>query len=438
MSAPTASEAAGPSWTVGLALVAVAVFLVVATQRRYGGWNDTSRLAMVEALVEHGRLWVDGTEMGRKSGDVCMIGGRYYSDKPPAVALLAVPVYAAEVARGIRFATDLPRAYYWTTLLSIGLTTWLGLLYLASFLRRVVADARWRALTVLGIGLASLNTAYSVTFSNHPPSATALLVGVLLLWTWRRFATGLGSVAIGGVLVGLAATADHGAAFYVPFALAYLGWPRAPRRLAATLTFAATVAVPIVTYMVYAYALSGSVLPLSLQPRLFDYPGSYFSATSGHLAGSSLAHASLGDFLAYVWLCSFGARGLFTLTPVLLFIVVGMLRLASDRTYPWRAEIALVLVPTTTLVAYYLVTSNNPGGNSYGVRWFCLFIPLLFVFLADGYALLRSRLARAAFWLAFAASLPFAMIGALDPWLDPTPWGTGYAWLIVLRAHGWL
>lgn len=419
------------------AVVAIGAFLVLATHDRYGGWNDTSRLGMVEAIVERGRLYVDGTEMGRKSGDVCMIDGHYYSDKPPAVALLAVPVYAAEVALGLTFQKDLPRAYYWTTLLTIGLTTLIGLIVLARFLRHIVPDARWRALTVLGVGLGSLNTAYSVTFSNHPPSATLLLLGILAIWSWRRFDAGLARVIAGGLLVGTAATADHGAAFYVPFVLAYVGWSGAPRRKVAVPALAAAVALPLAGYAAYAYTLSGSPLPLSLQPRLFEYPGSYFSAASGHLAGSSLPHATLTDLLAYAWLCLFGNRGFFSHTPILLFVIVAMLRLAFDRTYPHRAEIALVLLPTATLVGYYLVTSDNPGGNSYGVRWFCLFTPLLFVFLADAYATWRSRPARASFWLAFAASCAFAVIGALDPWLDPTPYGTGYSWQIVLRAHGW-
>jgi hypothetical protein len=426
------------AWTEVAALAAVALFLVLATHSRYGGWNDTSRLGMVEAIVEHGRLYLDGTEMGRKSGDVCMIDGHYYSDKPPAVALMAVPIYAAEVALGLSFRKDLPRAYYWTTLLTIGLTTLLGLLGLACFLRRLVPDPRWRALTILGLGLGSLNTAYSVTFSNHPPSATALLAGVLLVWAWRRFDAALASLVAGGVLVGIAATADHGAAFYVPFLLLYVAWPGAPRRTSATLALATAVAVPCLAYAAYAYALSGSPLPLPLQPRLFEYAGSYFASTDGHLAGSSIAHASLRDFAAYVWLCLFGERGFFAHTPVLLFVVVGMLRLVRDRTYPWRGEILLVTLPSALLTAYYLVTSNNPGGNSYGVRWFCLFAPLLFVFLADAYRTLRSGAARAAFWLALVTSLAFAQIGALDPWLDPTPYGHGYSWMIVLRAHGWL
>ncbi len=439
MTSPTVTSAPArqPPW-VAIALASVACFLVVATHDRYGGWNDTSRLGMTEAIVEHGRLYLDGTEMGRKSGDVCMIDGRYYSDKPPAVALLAVPVYAAEVALGLRFRDSIPRAYYWTTLLTIGLTTLLGLWGLARFLTHIAPDARWRALTILAVGLASLNTVYSVTFSNHPPSATALMGGVLLVWCRRRFDAGLAALIAGGVLVGIAATADHGAAFYVPFLVLYVAWPGASRRVAGTLALVAAIAVPLAAYAVYAYALSGSPVPLSLQRHLFEYPGSYFAAGSSQLAGSSLPHASLRDFLAYVWLCLFGGRGFFLHTPLALFVVVGMLRLLADRGYPWRREIALVLAPTVVLAAYYLATSTNPGGNSYGVRWFCLFLPLLFVFLPDAYRTLRSGIARGAFWLAFAASAALAFIGTLDPWLDPSPYGTGYSWQLVLRAHGWL
>ena len=426
----------GEGW-VWAALVAVAVFLVVMTHDRYGGWNDTSRLAMVEAIVEHGRFWVDGTAMGRKSGDVCMIDGHYYSDKPPTPALMAVPVYAAEKALGITFGKAEARAYYWTTLVTIGLSTWLGLVALARFLRRVVPDPRWRALTILGLGLGSLNTVYSVTFSNHPPSATLLLLGVLLVWRWRRYGGGLGGLAAGGLLVGVAATADHGAVFYLPFLFLYVAWPGAPRPFAAAVVLTVAATIPLAAYSAYAWALSGSAVPLSLQSRLFQYPGSYF-AQQGRLSGASLPHQSLADLLAYARLCLVGYRGLFTHTPIFLFLAAGMVMVALDRAHPRRAEAAVLLVPTALLVLFYLLTSTDPGGNSYGVRWYCLFMPLGFVFLYDTQRKLHGRVARGTFWLAFALSFPLAWIGALDPWLDPTPYGSGFAWQIVLRAHGWL
>ena len=451
-------------WPVVAALAAVALFVIIGTHKRPGGWNDASRLAMIEAIVEHGHLWVDGTEMSRYTGDVARIDGKFYSDKPPALAFAAVPVYAAERALGITFRGDLPRAYYWTTLLTIGVTTVAGLAALAWFLPRIVPDPRWHAATIVAVAFGTLNTAYTVTFSNHPPSATAVLVAFLLLWHWRRFGGGLASIAGSALALGFAALTDHGAAFYLPAFLLYVAWPDAQprgaagekrvhapsrnaadsdaasssrRRRAAALLFALVSAAAIAAYAGYAIALSGSPLPLPLQPRLFDYPGSYF-ADRAHLAGSHLPHASLADFARYVAFCLFGYRGLFALTPLALFVVWGVARIAASTTHPHRVEARLALVPTIVLVAYYLVTSSDPGGNAYGVRWFCLFIPMLYVFLADAYEILRARMTRALFWIAYAISIPLALIGAMDPWLDPTRWGTGFAWVIVLRAHGWL
>jgi hypothetical protein len=190
-------------------------------------------------------------------------------------------------------------------------------------------------------------------------------------------------------------------------------------------------------YAAYAIALSGSPLPLPLQPRLFDYPGSYF-ADRAHLAGSALPHASLAAFARYVAFCLFGYRGLFALTPLALFVGWGVSRVALSPTHPHHVEARLALTPTVVLATYYLATSSDPGGNAYGVRWFCLFMPMLYVFLADAYATLRGRATRALFWAAYAVSIPLALIGAMDPWLDPTGWGTGPAWVLVLRAHHWL
>lgn len=418
-------------------LAAVTLFLVLATHTRQGGWNDASRLAMIEAIVEHGHLWIDGTEMSRFTGDIARIDGRFYSDKPPALAFAAVPVYAAETALGITFRGTPARAYYWTTLLVIGASTIAGLGVLAWFLPRIVSDPCWRAAILFAIGFGTLNTAYTVTFSNHPPSATALVVAFVLLWHWRRFGGGLAGVAVSAIALGFSALTDHGAAFYMPAFLLYVVWPGPPGRRAAALLFATLCGAAVVAYAAYALALSGSPLPLPLQPRLFDYPGSYFTDRA-HLAGSALPHDSLASLLRYVGYCLFGDRGLFTVTPLMLFAVSGALRVAASATHPHRAEARLALAPTLVLVAYYLLTSADPGGNAYGVRWFCLFIPMLYLFLADAYALLASRVTRGLFWLAYAASIPLALIGAMDPWLDPTPFGRGFSPLLILRAHGWL
>src|SRR5262245_56197694 len=63
-----------------------------------GGWNQTSRFALVRAIIEHGTLSTDDTVQfdGRRiTGDLAEYKGHFYSDKAPGVALAAVPVVAA-------------------------------------------------------------------------------------------------------------------------------------------------------------------------------------------------------------------------------------------------------------------------------------------------------------------------------------------------------
>ena len=379
---------------------------------------------MAEAIVEHGRLYLDGTEMGRKSGDVCMIDGHYYSDKPPAVALLAVPVYAAEMRARLTFHGNLARRYYWTTLLTIGPDDGpRPRRACARFLRRCGSrpamargdDSRPRA-RLVEYGSSS------VTFSNHPrperrssPASCCSGPGAASMPASRA------SIA-GGALVGIAATADHGAGVLraVPAALRRLAGRTATLRRDARIRRVRRRHASRRLRRLCLRAL-GSPLPLSLQPRLFEYPGSYFAAGSGSpgrlvLAACLARRASPRTSGSVSSASAVSSRT----PPVLLFVVAGMLRLAFDRTYAWRGEIALVLIPSVILTTYYLVTSNNPGGNSYGVRWFCLFIPLLFVFLADAHATPPEAPRRgAAFWLAFAVSFASRSSARLDPWLDP-------------------
>ena len=93
-----------------LALVALVVAAVGA--RPYaGGWNDGTRLATIEALVDYGsfaiedsifvkvpadgRPYPESDPMLQKSGtlDKLLIDGHYYTDKPPVPAVLSAAVY---------------------------------------------------------------------------------------------------------------------------------------------------------------------------------------------------------------------------------------------------------------------------------------------------------------------------------------------------------
>src|SRR5262245_32519254 len=98
----------GAAWVVA----AVALLIAAAGARPYaGGWNDGSRLAAVESLIERRTLAIDGsvfvkpppqlTEAGTApyptdrldllllgTQDKLLIRGEYHSDKPPVISLV--------------------------------------------------------------------------------------------------------------------------------------------------------------------------------------------------------------------------------------------------------------------------------------------------------------------------------------------------------------
>jgi hypothetical protein len=60
---------------------------------RWADWSQNSRLNLVRALVEQGTTSTDAYVAN--TGDYALFNGRTYTDKPPGLSLVAVPIYAA-------------------------------------------------------------------------------------------------------------------------------------------------------------------------------------------------------------------------------------------------------------------------------------------------------------------------------------------------------
>src|SRR5262249_4101935 len=87
-------------FVVPVAIATAATAIAVASARpSVGGWNDGSRMAAVEALVDHGTFAIDVSVFANDSPsrqgtkDKLFIDGHFYSDKPPVVSLLMAYVY---------------------------------------------------------------------------------------------------------------------------------------------------------------------------------------------------------------------------------------------------------------------------------------------------------------------------------------------------------
>jgi hypothetical protein len=124
--------------------------------------------------------------------------------------------------------------------------------------------------------------------------------------------------------------------------------------------------------------------------------------------------------LVYLFHCTFGHHGIFSLSPMFLLTIAGWMRLRKP--FPLRLVGWLSLILTAGVLTFYLgqTHSYNYGGNSSGLRWAFWLIPLWLLALVpclDRWGNRRSvRIASA---LLLAISVFSATFPHLNPWQPP-------------------
>lgn len=171
---------------------------------RWADWSQTSRLALVRAIVEQGTLRIDAYVAS--TGDYALVNGHAYSDKAPGPALLAVPLYALidqaqgwspvaglleRLAGGAALSATLRSdgaglsgeriglavSHYLLTLLVVALPSALAVALLDWLLRRWFQPSP-ALLGALGYGLATPAAVYAGNFYSHA------LVAALVIGAW--------------------------------------------------------------------------------------------------------------------------------------------------------------------------------------------------------------------------------------------------------------
>ncbi|ACL23745.1 conserved hypothetical protein [Chloroflexus aggregans DSM 9485] len=174
---------------------------------RWSDWNQNSRLNLVLALVDDGTPRID--RYVANTGDYALYRGHTYSDKPPGLSFLGIPIYAAirplldappvqaQFERlGSRFAdtfradgsglqTDKVRfalVQYLLTLVVVALPAALcgGLFFWV--LQRMGIDSVPASIGALGYGLATSAAPYAGNFYAHQLVAVLLFTAFVLAW----------------------------------------------------------------------------------------------------------------------------------------------------------------------------------------------------------------------------------------------------------------
>lgn len=180
----------------------------------------------------------------------------------------------------------------------------------------------------------------------------------------------------------------------------------------------------------YRFALvqSGQQLSIHQWDDWYDYPDSYWYPD--RKKGVDLGEPSR---IAYLFHTTFGHHGLFSLTPMWLFVPVGVIAIwgaASgswwQRTWDMRVQVMLAIVATSFVCfAFYMMRpleDRNYGGVNCGFRWMHWFTPLWCWLVGWGLTRLSPRVN---VWNVVAVmALAVSIYSACVPWNNPwtSPW----------------
>lgn len=352
-----------------LLFCAAAYLYVFPYQPRINNPNENVRFYMTAAIAEQGTYVID--DMRARWGwvnDCAVRDGHAYSVKAPATSFLGVPFYAA---------------YYWTT-------EWTGASYdraTALWICRVFASIlpwllflwffhRWlgrhtssplvRDAVFVSVALGSCLYGYGMLFMSHTLSAAAAMGAFMLLYDARHAGRTTGRRAFGAGLLTASVTLLEYPGLVASLALsAYALYAVRPRtRL---VSFAAGGLIPTAAMMHFQWRCFGS--PFS--------PGHLY-VESDFLRGRH--EEGFFGAVGWQWEALYGllvdpGAGLFPLTPILGFAVVGFTVLLLRPRLRLDAAVTGVLLLGTT--AGIVVMNNWRGGWTIGPRYLVLVYPFL-------------------------------------------------------------
>jgi hypothetical protein len=420
------------------------IFLARGEQNRQGvslpmhSVNDLSRWATVYSLAERGTYNIDETPWP-STIDRVRLNGHFYSSKPPLLPTLLAGEYLLlkKVSFGRLSFRNSPESVIRIIVATVNLLPLVFFLVLFSrLLDRLAPDPWVRAYAMTAAGLGTFLTAFSITLNNHTIASFSsffALYPAFLIWCegqrgWRLF-------AVAGFFAGFAAVNEFPALAFLVALGGGLAW-KARRQ---TLTWFLPLALlPIGGHLLTNYLVTGDLKPAYADKSAYVYPGSYWliDPASGRLVGSEVDPASgnptgkVGKGIdnmyepwpVYLFHMLIGHHGIFSLSPIFIFTLMGVWSSLRSPGSPLRAFAALAAFLTLLLLVFYTFVAGqrNYGGMCCGLRWCFWLIPLWLLLLPEG---LRGKTAQR--WFRGMA-LAFLLISAIsvfycarNPWSRP-------------------
>ena len=377
------------------ALLFLSLFLPFVYFNHSDGWNQTARLAELHAIVLQGTLAID--KYHDVTGDKAVIAGHYYSEKAPAIVMMALPAFTATaVAQRIAgIDPDSPgawRASSWTsTAGSVAIVAALGGVAFFSLLRqRMSSVAALIATHAVFLG--------SITF----PYATALFahagtIGLLMIALWAVFSHPRSARKdyLAGLAAGFSVASEYPAVIpcaAMAFVLAHASPIRAWR-------YAMALIPPATVILLNNFLITGSAFAIG-----YGSNPAFPEITSSNAFGFNLPDPkTLGQLMWGEY------RGLLFWSPVALMALPGLVVLFREqRSTAWLIAIVfgVQLLQVGSFYSWF-------GGNAVGPRYLAPAVP--FVGLAAAYGIKRFPIPGVFLTLASVAMMGLVSAIAIDP-----------------------
>jgi hypothetical protein len=395
--------------------------------------NDMSRWNAVWAMVETGRcswigdkpFWtidrctfdtINTPEDGRKA--------RWYSSKPYFMQVLLAGLAWPICRIG---GLDFDGQFYIVGRLILILVNVVPLMLFLAFFGRLLVRLGVEGFTfafcMAAAAAGTYMTAWCITLNNHVLAALCGFFSLYALFSAARDRNASGSrFALAGLLAGMAAAFETPATAILGLGAAYAVYVCLRDQRNAGLAFLAAAVVPVAAFFLCNRLCTGLWIPF--QWTIPDYYDPYWLKPGGidNIRESKLT---------YFFHLTLGHHGFFSLTPILLLSLVGMVLHLCDRTSPMRDVAAITLLTSVAVFGFNTIKTNNYGGTCQGARWLFFLVPLWLMMLPAGV----ERVARAAGrWLpcALLAVSAFSTAYAVHmPWSE--------SWLhTLMRNAGWI
>jgi hypothetical protein len=390
------------------------ILIAIFTKTGTTTWNDDSRMAMIESLVERGTFNIDNTTF--QKGDTVYINCKYhpkrvcdhqYSEKPPVLSFFSAGLYfVLNKIFGLNL-NPYSLAYYILTLLVIGTSAALLVVFFYKSLGFIKIKEKYRILITLGLGTGTLILPYSAVFNNHIVSASLLFISfyIILKLKFSKNPNLKTNMFFMGLLISLATVVEYPVGVFLILFFIYILTTEKLRPFIAY--FILGLIGPLTFHFILNYIIFGSFKPAYWLRGAYNYPGSPWQGINAN----RLAEPRWRNPIRII----IGDYGLFSFNPILLIPFLYLLTVLFDKKEPLIKEAWIIFLGIFSIFYFYITKYHAEYGGGYGFRFLIILIPLIMFFASTFFKKNKSKILFYAFYINFCLSVIIAIKGLILP-----------------------